>query len=165
MVSSLQPHKSDAMPTQPDASKPAQSSAATRYLFLFLLGLVVGAIAVVMILRAVEARKTWRDRYPDAVMHVMDAQMQQLSASTKANRCAATDTLPRLQSLRSLANDIEPAFGQDMSEDQRFTDHASKLRQTLDAALAAPPLNCDGVQATMKRIGEACKACHQEFRS
>lgn len=155
------------MSTPPDAApaKPGKPSAAARYLFLFLLGLVIGAIAVVMILRAVEARKTWQDRYPDAVMHVMDAQMKRLAQSTEANRCAATDTLPRLQALRTLSNDIEPAFGQDMSENQRFAEHASKLRQTLDAALASPPLNCDGVQATMKRIGEDCKACHQEFRS
>src|SRR3546814_5624541 len=52
-----------AMPTPPEASpaKPAKPSAASRYLFVFLVGLVIGAVALVMILRTVEARKTWQD--------------------------------------------------------------------------------------------------------
>lgn len=152
------------MSTPPETT-PAKPSASARYLFVFLLGLAVGAIAVVMILRTWEARKTWQDYYPEAVMHVMDAQVKRLAGSMQANRCAATDTLPRLQALRTLSNDIEPAFGQDLSEDQRFTGHASKLRETLDAALASPPLNCNGVQTAMKRIGEDCKACHRDFRN
>ena len=36
--------------------------------------------------------------------------------------------------------------------------------QTLDAALASPPLDCRGVDATLKQVGEACKTCHQDFR-
>src|SRR3546814_5905219 len=52
-----------AMSTPPEASpaKPAKPSAASRYLFVFLVGLVIGAVALVMILRTVEARKTWQD--------------------------------------------------------------------------------------------------------
>lgn len=153
---------SDSNPAGANGKKP---SMAMRYLFLFLLGLVIGVVAVVMVLRAIDARKTWQDHYPDAVMHVMDAQMEQLGANVAANRCAATDIIPRLQSLRSLANDIEPAFGVDMAEQKDFADHASKLRAALDATLAAPPLNCAGVKAAMKKIGENCKACHQQYRN
>ncbi len=151
------------MSTPPDAT-PVKSSTARRYLFLFLIGLVIGAIAVVMILRAIEAKKTWQDNFPDAVMTVMQAHMAQLKTSTEANRCSATDTLPHLQALRMIANDIEPAFGDNMREDARFSKHASTLRATLDEALAAPPLNCAGVATTAGKIGEACKACHQDFR-
>jgi hypothetical protein len=154
-----------AMSIPPEASHaPAKPSAASRYLFLFLLGLVIGAIAVVMILRTVEAKKTWQDRFPVAAMDVMQAHMSQLKASTEANRCSATDTLPHLQALRMIANDIEPAFG-DLREDARFSKHASALRATLDDALAAPPLNCAGVSAIAGKIGEDCKACHQDFRN
>ena len=151
----------EATPTPP----PAKSSAATRYLFVFLVGLAIGAIAVVMILRTVEAKKTWQDRFPVAAMDLMQAHAAQLKASTEANRCSATDTLPHLQALRLVANDIEPAFGTGMSEDARFSKHASKLRATLDETLAAPPLNCAGVTAATGKIGEACKACHQDFRN
>jgi cytochrome c556 len=34
----------------------------------------------------------------------------------------------------------------------------------LDGALAAPPMSCAGVGATTRQIGEACKACHQDYR-
>ena len=88
----------------------------------------------------------------------------QLKNSTQQNRCAATDTLPHLQTLRAMANDIEPAFG-DLRDDQRFSQHASDLRASLDAALANPPLNCAGVGTTLGKIGDDCKACHQDFRN
>ena len=37
-----------------------------RYVFLFLLGLALGAIGVVMLLRTLESRKTPQDHFPDA---------------------------------------------------------------------------------------------------
>ena len=147
------------------SSVPApKSSAPMRYLFLFLLGLVVGVIGVVMAMRAIEARKTAQDHFPVAVMRVMDSHMDMLDANAKANRCTATDTVPQLQALRMMANDIEPAFA-DLRDDARFTKHTSKLRQTLDNALSSPPLNCAGVGTTLASIGEDCKACHQDFRN
>ena len=79
------------------------------------------------------------------------------------NRCAATDVLPNLKALRVMADDLEPAFP-DLADDQRFAEHASKMRARLDAALASPPLNCAGVGTTAQGIGETCKACHQDFR-
>lgn len=152
------------VPKSPDAKPPAaKPSAASRYLFLFLLGLVIGVIAVVMLLRTFEGRKTWEDHYSYAAMNLMQAHVAQLGASAQANRCAATDTLPHLQALRTVANDIEPALVE-LRDDKRFVAHAGQLRATLDAALAAPPLSCAAVGSTLGNIGEACKACHQDFR-
>lgn len=128
-----------------------------RYLFMVLLGLVVGAVATVSAMRAIEAR---RDPYPDAVMHVMSAHTKALKQNVAQNRCSASDTLPHLQTLRLLANDIEPAFGE-MSEDARFARHAGALRGAVDASLASPPLNCAGVQKAMGDIGRTCEACHK----
>lgn len=145
---------------------PATSSRARQariLLVVFAVGLLVGALCVVMLLRALEARKTWEDRWHDATMQVMDAQLQSLGVNIRQNRCGATDTLPRLQSLRFVANDIEPAFP-GLRDDQRFVQHASALRSELDAALSSPPLNCEGVGAAVARIGQACKACHQDYR-
>lgn len=138
-------------------------SVAGRYLFLFLLGLVLGIVAVVMLLRTLEARKTWRDHYPHATMQLLSAHSAQLREKIAANRCNPTDTLPHLQAMRSLGNDLDPAFV-DLRDDRRFGEHASHFRATLDAALASPPLNCTGAEATATGIGEACKACHQDFR-
>jgi hypothetical protein len=97
-------------------------------------------------------------------MHVFDAHMDMLDRNVAQNRCAATDTLPNLQALRTVANDIEPAFG-DLRDDTRFAGHASDFRAAMDDALAAPPLNCAGVGTALGHIGEACKACHQDFRN
>src|SRR3546814_16026694 len=101
------------MSTPPEASpaKPAKPSAASRYLFVFLVGLVIGAVALVMILRPVEARKTWQDHYPHAAMPLFDAHMAELKASTAAQRCGATAPRPPLEGRRRVANDRAPAFG------------------------------------------------------
>lgn len=141
----------------PDSTRKGNGS---KYLFLFLLGLVVGAVAVVMGMRAWDAR---RDHFHDSVMHVQDWHLKRLAATAEQNRCAATDTLPHIRALRLMADDLEPAFP-DLADDQRFTAASSKLRGTLDGALASPPLNCEGVSALTKNIGEGCKACHQDFR-
>lgn len=166
------------MSTPPDATRPAPASAgnpspggatpqakpsaAGRYLFLFVLGLVLGAVAVVMGLRAIDARKTWQDHYPHAVMQLMHAHSAQLAASADANRCSPTDLLPHLQSLRSLGNDLEPAFGE-LGTDKRFITHASQFRASLDSALASPPLNCNSLKDVQAKVGETCKGCHQDF--
>ncbi|MEO5566422.1 MAG: hypothetical protein ABIR05_07175 [Luteimonas sp.] len=147
--------------TPTDTAPRASGNAAARYAFLFLIGLVVGIIATVMALRALDARK---DHYPESVMTVMSAHADALKANVGENRCSATDTLPHLQAMRMMANDIEPAFA-DLREDTRFAGHASDLRASLDAALASPPLSCAGVQAALKDIGGNCKACHQVFRN
>jgi hypothetical protein len=136
------------------------AGAGARYFFLFLVGLLVGAVGVVMAMRAIDARK---DHFPESVMHVQQWHMGKLKANIDQNRCNATDTLPHLQALRAMADDIEPAFP-DLTDDARFTKASSDLRAAIDQARANPPLNCAGVGAAMKEIGNACKACHQDFR-
>jgi hypothetical protein len=142
------------------ASQPAKASNASRYFFLFLIGLVMGAVLTVMALRAIQARQ---DPFPDSVMHVMDKQASMLKQNGEQSRCAVTDTLPRLQSLRAISNDLELAFP-DQAQDQRFVGHASRLRATLNAAIAAPPADCAAQGILTQKIGEDCKACHQDFR-
>ncbi|GAB3355157.1 hypothetical protein [Lysobacter tyrosinilyticus] len=146
--------------SEPNPGTNVRKGNGSKYLFLFLLGLVVGAVAVVMGLRAWNARK---DHFPESLMHVQGWHMGQLAKAVEQNRCAATDTLPHLKALRTTADDLERAFPS-LADDQRFADAASKMRGTLDGALASPPLNCEGVAALNKNIGENCKACHQDFR-
>lgn len=136
------------------------AGAGARYFFLFLVGLLVGAVGVVMAMRAIDARK---DHFPESVMQVQQWHMGKLKANMDQNRCNATDTLPHLQALRAMADDIEPAFP-DLTDDARFTKASSGLRAAIDQARANPPLNCAGVGIAMKEIGDACKACHQDFR-
>jgi hypothetical protein len=141
-----------------DATK--SGSAAARYLLLFLLGLVVGVIATIMVLRAIDART---DKFPGSVMHVQQWHMGQLRSDLESNRCSANDTLPHLQALRLMADDLEAAFP-GLADDQRFATHATDMRARLDAAIANPPADCPATGAAMASVGEGCKACHQDFR-
>ena len=135
-------------------------SNAGRYLFMLILGLVLGVIATVMAMRALEQRK---DPFPDALMHVQQWHMGQLKADMEQNRCAATDTIPHVRTLRAMANDLEMAFP-GIADDSRFKTHTSQFRADLDAALNAPPTDCAAAGALVEKVGTDCKACHQDFR-
>lgn len=136
------------------------ASNASRYFFLFLIGLLVGAVATVMAVRALQARQ---DPYPDSVMHVMDKHFGLLNQKVTQSRCAATDTVPHVRALRLMANDLEMAFP-GLADDQRFSGHASQFRSKLDATLAAPPTDCAAATAVVEQAKESCKGCHQDFR-
>lgn len=142
------------------ASQPPRPSAAYRYLFMGLLGLLVGIVATIMLMRALQAR---RDPFPTALMQVMDRQTVELRARQEQNRCAVSDALPRLQTLRALSNDLEMAMPS-LRDDVRFATHARDMRARLDQALAAPPTTCATLAAVNARVDEGCKACHQDFR-
>ncbi|MFT3756289.1 MAG: hypothetical protein QM769_10160 [Pseudoxanthomonas sp.] len=142
------------------ADIPAKKSNASRYLFLFLVGLVMGAVATVMIVRALQARQ---DPFPDAVMHVMGKHAGLLQQTIQRNQCAATDTVPHVRTLRAMANDLEVAFP-GLAEDARFTTHASQFRAKLDEALTTPPTDCASAGQLGEQIKESCKSCHQDFK-
>lgn len=141
------------------AELPAKKSNASRYLFLFLLGLVFGAVLTFFGLR------TWlasQDPFPHSVMHVMGKHRGLLTQAIKQNRCAATDTVPHVRALRTMSNDLELAFP-DLGEDQRFSGHASQFRGKLDAALTTPPTDCAGATKLLETVKESCDSCHQDF--
>lgn len=142
------------------ASQPRKPSAAYRYLFVAILGLVIGIVATVMLMRSWQARQ---DPFPDSLMHVMGRQFELLRDAQAQNRCTNTDAAPRLQSLRFLSNDIDLAFP-GLKDDKRFSQHSARLRAALDQSLANVPNDCVTLTETNKQIGEACKACHQDFR-
>jgi hypothetical protein len=131
-----------------------------RSLILALIGLAVGIIGTLMAMSALNQGTA----YPNGVMKVMDAQMRALTRSVKANRCAPTDTLPRLQTLRYVANDIEPAFV-DLQEDAQFARYAGDLRAASDAALMTPPASCAATEAAVAKIDQACDSCHRDYKN
>lgn len=139
---------------------PRRMSATYRYLIVAGIGLILGVVATVLVARAIQARQ---DPFPDALMHVMNKQVQLLRESHAQNRCTLADTVPRLQTLRSLSNDLDVAFP-DLRDSQGFKQHASTLRATLNDALAAPPADCAAMATLAEKIDEDCRACHQDFR-
>ena len=127
-----------------------------RSLILVLIGLFVGFAVTLIGMNALRKGTA----YPNGVMAVMSAQMDALNGSLKQNRCAATDLTPRLQTLRHLGNDLEPAF-LPTEDDARFGEHASNLR----AALAVPPADCAAAKVVVDKVGAGCQACHRDFKS
>jgi cytochrome c556 len=122
-----------------------------------LLGLVMGAVGAAMWKDAAYKREA----YPHGVMAVLGAQVASLDKSVKASRCTSSDLLPRFQTLRAVANDIEPAFGED---DERFAQHAGSLRAATDAAMTTPPASCQAAAAMLGRVRETCSGCHHDFK-
>lgn len=145
-------------PTPKQDAKPRSNGG--RYLFMLILGLVIGVVATVMLLNALNARK---DKFPDALMEVQGWHMGQLKSAMEQNRCAATDALPHLQALRMTSNDLEAAFP-GLKDDERFRNAASAMRGAVDKAIAAPPLSCESLAGTMKSVGDTCKGCHRDFK-
>src|SRR3982751_6484604 len=73
------------LPSPPHHPRRSTDMAGTgaRYFFLFLVGLVMGAILTVMGLRTWQARQ---DPFPDALMHVQQWHAVQLKNNLEANR-------------------------------------------------------------------------------
>lgn len=130
-----------------------------RAVVLFLVGLAVGAICTAIGINALHRGTAW----PNAVMAEMGQQMKSMDASIKASRCASTDLTPRLQTLRFVANDIEPAFAD--IKDPQFGRYAADLRSAADAALMTPPASCAAATAAMNNLGKACDSCHRDFKN
>lgn len=139
---------------------PQGKSRGGRYLFLLILGFVIGVIATVMGMRALQARQ---DPFPDALMHVQGWHMDQLKASLDSNHCSPTAALPHLQALRMTSENLEDAFP-GLRDDERFRSAASAMRAAADKAIATPPLSCAAFGATLKSMGETCRGCHRDFR-
>jgi hypothetical protein len=121
-------------------------------------GLVVGALCTLIAINSLHRGTA----YPNAVMAMMGQQMKAMDRSIKQSRCSPADLTPRLQTLRFVANDIEPAF-EDI-KDPQFGRYASDLRSAADAGLMAPPASCAAASATLARLGKACDSCHRDFK-
>ena len=130
-----------------------------RSLVLLLVGLAVGALCTLILINTLNRGTA----YPNAVMAVMGQQMKALDKSVKQSRCASTDLTPRLQTLRFVANDIEPAFA-DMQDKAQFGRYASDLRAAADAALMTPPASCTAAVAAISNLGKACDSCHRDYK-
>ncbi|WP_369981118.1 hypothetical protein [Xanthomonas bundabergensis] len=142
------------------ASPPAPASRSSRYLFVLLAGVLIGLVATVMAMRALQARQ---DPFPRALMQVMDKQLALLQRNHAQNRCSAAELQARVRTLRLLGNDLDSAFP-GLSDDSRFQQHAGALRATLEAAQAAVPASCAALDQLTHRIDDGCDACHRDFR-
>ena len=72
----------------------------------------------------------------------------------------------RLRTLRVLADDFDSAFlPLPSGDDAEFRRQTSAYQAALDAALAAAPQDCAALASAVGPVGDACKACHRDFRN
>ena len=131
-----------------------------RIVVLFVVALLVGAAGTLIAVNAMHRQTPWSK----ATMSVIGHQMKGIDAAVKANRCTSADVSPKLQTLRQVANDIEPAFAEAITDPQ-FNRYAADLRAAADGALASPPANCKTASEVLTRLDKACDSCHRDFRS
>jgi cytochrome c556 len=131
-----------------------------RSLILLLIGIAVGAVCTAYAVNALNRRSA----YSDGVMTVMGHQMKSLGQNLKQNRCTPSDLTTQLQTLRLLANDIEPAFDS-MKGDAQFGRYASGLRAAADTALVAPLTTCAVATTAIGKVDQACDSCHRDYRN
>jgi hypothetical protein len=134
-----------------------KDAAGMRTAWLIGLGLVIGILGSVSVINA------WRQRtpLPVAVMTVMQYHLGQLQDTLKQGRCNAANSAHSLQRLNQAATDLEPAFA---GADRDFFTHASHLRDTLNRAITSAATDCATLAQTLQSIGQACDACHQQYR-
>ncbi len=124
---------------------------------LLLLGLAIGVLGTVFAMNSLRQR----DPFPRAVMGVMAHHLGALGHAVKTQQCDAAGNREHLLRLQSTAGDIPAAFP---GAEKPFTDAAAKLRTALEQANHADVDSCAALAAAIKPVGEACKACHQQFR-
>lgn len=130
-----------------------------RAVVLILIGLFIGALGAVAGISALKQGTP----YHSAVMTVFGQQMGALRGMREKNACPAQEIEHRLSLLRSIGEELEPAF-LPVGDDAKFIEHAKAFRDALDAAQAHQASNCDALGEAMSGIGGTCKACHDDFR-
>jgi len=128
-----------------------------RPLLLVILGLVVGAMGATFALSALRQGTPFHL----GVMAVMQHHMGVLRANVRAKQCDAKGSLAHLSRMRESAGDIREAFP---GMDAPFYGGGDKLLTALDGALAHAPDSCEALAGVLAPIGEACQACHQQYR-
>jgi hypothetical protein len=137
--------------------QPRETDMGVRQAILFMIGLVLGAIGTTSISSVLRQRHA----YPRGLMQVMQHDIGELRNAARQKRCDAGTNATVLQ-LRSLAGGIESAvYGNDPSNppDPPFAEYARRLRAALPTQA-----DCSDLAAAIKPVGEACDACHREYR-
>lgn len=132
-----------------------------RSVVMLMVGLVAGAFGGSMALRALTAG----NEYPHGVMALMRVHQGGLRQALADPACDMAKGAAHLATLRQVALDIEPAFVPTGSDDETFSAHARALRERIADAEAALQRGCPALVQAATGIGDACKACHRDFRS
>ena len=131
-----------------------------RSVVMLVLGLLVGAVCTTMALRALNQGS----EYPKGVMALMGVHLGAVRQAGQAGQCEADAMARHAATLRLVAHDVEPAFLPTGGDDQAFAAHAAELLRQATALEQVAGADCAALADASAAVGQACKACHQDFR-
>jgi len=130
-----------------------------RQVVLLVIGLFVGAACAFMLARGLDQQSA----YPRGLMNVMQHHMAELHRLERAGQCGAQDTAGHTARIADLSHDVLGAFGSSGKDDPHLADFTASLGRTAEAARAGST-DCPALTKTLSQLGDACEACHREYR-
>lgn len=129
-----------------------------RYVLCLLVGLLAGALLASTAASALQRRNA----VPRALMTLMQHDLADARDATRGAACVV-DNLPAARtSLQNLAADLERTVLAPGERDRVFVQYAVDLRTTL--ARWDPMAACAAQAQALLDVGNACKACHRDYR-
>jgi len=129
-----------------------------RSIILFALGLVMGCAFTAITLNMLAQRSA----HARGVMQVMQHHYAELRSGLRAGRCSGAAR--EGQALALLTGEVELAvYGAD-TPDAPFRKFMERLQDALSGVVSAPASDCAALAPSIERVGNACDACHQQYR-
>ena len=130
-----------------------------RAVAMLAVGVLVGALGAVTAVGAMKQEIPLQK----ASMTMMRHHFQPLREMAGGSQCDAATVERHLRGLQALATEFD-GFLPTGGDDEAFKRHAANFAGTMNEVAAAPPATCQALGEAGKKIGGACKACHDEFR-
>ena len=130
-----------------------------RFLICLIVGVLIGAMCAMTAANVLGQRNAW----PRAVMTVMQHELGVAREGVRAGRCTQGDVASTAAHLKLLSSDIESALLAPGKHDRVFSQYADDLRREI-GALDAPDLDCAARSEVLTKIGQACDACHRDYK-
>lgn len=128
-----------------------------RSAILVVIGLMMGFLGSSFTLNALSKRHA----FPRGVMIVLSHHHRALKQELAKPACDPARAQSQLDAMALLGTDIDPAFG--ATDDAIFSRYAGDLRTAVQRSRDAVA-QCPALAERMKAIGEACNACHRDYR-
>lgn len=129
-----------------------------RYAICIVVGLVIGFLLATMLANALQQRSAW----PRGLMRVMQHDFSASRNAARGTQCTTPQMAEAAARLRIVGGQLGPALMPAGDNDrvlaqyvQRFHDAAAKWDTNAD---------CPAQAAALSAIGEACEACHRDYR-
>jgi len=127
-------------------------------MILFGLGLLMGCAVTAITLNMLAQNSA----YPRGLMQVMQHHYADLRSDLRAGRCS--DALAEGQALKLLAGEVEAAVYGSATPDGPFRKFNQRLQDAVTGVLSASTSDCTALAPLVERVGNACEACHQQYR-